>query len=395
MLWCTMDETAHNGISPRNVLIYSDSLASFDFGPTHPFKPGRAKQMLDLLSRYTLIHEADQRVLAPEPLPEDALYRVHDRNYIELLKSIGNENTDFSMAMLEAGIGTEDNPAIPGIYDFCSAVTGGTVLGARLLDESSVRMVFNPLGGFHHAGADHAEGFCYINDLAVAIEELTRRGHRVAYIDIDVHFGNGVRDIFAARDDVLCISIHESGLSIYPWSGFVEDIGEGQGAGYTVNIPLMQGSDDAVFLYAFDAVVPPLVETFRPDMVVAVIGADTHREDLLGHLNLTSMGYERAIQIIDRLSPKLLVTGGGGYNVYKTAALWTIAWAALCGLEPLDAYAGLIGGMMYGPEAHSGTLRDNPYVVSGNLKDQCLEYARDMVANLKHNVFPIHGIKGQ
>ena len=226
-----MDEIAHNGISPRNVLIYSDSLASFDFGPTHPFKPGRAKQMLDLLYRYTLIHEADQRVLAPEPLPEDALYRVHDRNYIELLKSIGNEKTDFSMAMLEAGLGTEDNPAIPGIYDFCSAVTGGTVLGALLLDESSARMVFNPLGGFHHAGADHAEGFCYINDLAVAIEELTRRGHRVAYIDIDVHFGNGVRDIFAARDDVLCISIHESGMTIYPWSGFVEDIGEGRGRG--------------------------------------------------------------------------------------------------------------------------------------------------------------------
>jgi acetoin utilization protein AcuC len=165
-----MDDTAHNVVAPRNVMIYSDGLASFDFGPAHPFKPGRAKQMMDLLSRYSLIHESDQRVVAPEPLTEDLLCLVHDKNYIELLKSIGRENTDFSMAMLEVGLGTDDNPVIPGIYDFCSAVAGGTVHGARLLDEGGARMVFNPQGGFHHAGADHAEGFCYINDVAVAIE---------------------------------------------------------------------------------------------------------------------------------------------------------------------------------------------------------------------------------
>ena len=388
-----MDGTANNGVPPRNIMIYSDVLASFDFGPAHPFKPGRAKQLMDLLSRYSLIFEPDQLVMAPESISDDLLRMVHDREYIELLKSIGREGMEFSMAMLAAGLGTDDCPVIPGIYDFCSAVTGGTVQGARLLDEGGARMVFNPQGGFHHAGTDHAEGFCYINDLAVAIEYLARRGRRIAYIDIDVHFGNGVRDIFALRDDVLFISIHESGLSIYPWSGFVEDIGEGAGLGYTVNIPLLQGSDDEVYLHAFESVVPPLVEAFRPDIVVAVIGADTHREDPLGHLNLTSTGYERTIRIINRIAPKLLVTGGGGYNVFKTAALWTLAWANLCGLEPVDAYAGVIGGMMYGPEAQSGNLRDNPYVVSGNLKDQCMEYARDTVAYLKNNVFPIHGLK--
>ena len=387
-----MDGTANNGVPPRNIMIYSDGLASFDFGPAHPFKPGRAKQMMDLLSRYSLIFEPDQLVMAPGPISDDLLRMVHDQAYLELLKSSGLEGMEFSMAMLAAGLGTDDCPVIPGIYDFCSAVTGGTVHGARLLDEGGARMVFNPQGGFHHAGTDHAEGFCYINDLAVAIEYLARRGRRIAYIDIDVHFGNGVRDIFALRDDVLFISIHESGLSIYPWSGFVEDIGEGAGVGYTVNIPLLQGSDDEVYLHAFESVVPPLVEAYRPDIVVAVIGADTHREDPLGHLNLTSIGYERTIRIINRIAPKLLVTGGGGYNVFKTAALWTLAWANLCGLEPVDAYAGVIGGMMYGPEAQSGNLRDNPYVVSGNLKDQCMEYARDMVAYLKSNVFPLHGI---
>ncbi len=378
------------GVVAKNILVYSDKLASFDFGPTHPFKPARAKQMMDLLARYSLLYESNQLVIEAGPFPEEELYVYHDRKYLDLLKNA--EKGGFTMDMLEAGLGTGDCPVVPGLWDFCLNAAGGTCRGAAMLAEGTARMVFNPLGGFHHAGRGHAEGFCYLNDLAVAIMDLARRGMRVAYIDIDVHFGNGVRDAFADRSDVLCISIHESGMSIYPWSGFVEDIGEGAGRGYTVNIPLMEGSDDEVFLGAFEAVVPPLVGVFRPDVVVAVIGGDSHRDDLLGHLNLTSIGYERAIRIINSLSPKLLVTGGGGYNVYKTAALWTLAWAAFCGLEPADAYAGLIGGMMYGPEAHSGTLRDDPYVVTGHLKERCSEYARDMVAYLKKNVFPIHGI---
>ncbi|HPL17428.1 MAG TPA: acetoin utilization protein AcuC [Spirochaetota bacterium] len=377
-------------VMAKNVLVYSDKLASFDFGPTHPFKPSRAKQMMDLLSRYSLLYENNQLIIEAGPFPEEELCVYHDRKYLDILKNA--EKGGFTMDMLEAGLGTEDCPVVPGLWDFCLNASGGTCRGAAMLAEGAARVVFNPLGGFHHAGRDHAEGFCYINDLAVAITDLTRRGMRVAYIDIDVHFGNGVRDAFAGRKDVLCMSIHESGMTIYPWSGFVEDIGEGEGTGYTVNIPLMEGSDDEVFLGAFEAVVPPLVGAFKPDAVVAVIGGDAHRDDLLGHLNLTSIGYERAIRIINSLAPKLLVTGGGGYNVYKTAALWTLAWAAFCGLEPADAYAGLIGGMMYGPEAQSGTLRDDPYVVTGHLKERCSEYARDMVGYLKKNVFPIHGI---
>ena len=241
------DSSENNG---RNVLIYSDRLAGIDFGEGHPFKPARAKQMMDLLSRYSLLHEKNQIVIEPSPLPDEALYAFHDKKYIELLKN--SECGGFTMDMLDAGLGTEDCPVFPGLWEYCTGASGGTYQGALMLADGTARAVFNPLGGFHHAGADHAEGFCYVNDLAVAITELTRRGNRVAYIDIDVHFGNGVRDAFAARNDVLCISIHESGMTIYPWAGFVEDIGEGEGRGYTVNIPLMQGSDDEVFSHAFE-----------------------------------------------------------------------------------------------------------------------------------------------
>lgn len=347
--------------------------------------------MMDLLSRYSLLHEDNQLVVDPEFLPEEAACLFHDRHYIEILKKA--EQGGFTLEMLESGLGTDDCPVVPGLWNFSMTASGGTYRGAQMLADGAARVVFNPLGGFHHAGREHAEGFCYINDCAIAIMELMRRGRRVAYIDIDVHFGNGVCEAFADRSDVLCISIHESGMTIYPWSGFVEETGAGEGRGYTVNIPLMQGSDDEVFLYAFESIVPPLINAFKPDIVVSVVGADTHREDLLGHLNLTSNGYERSIRIINNISPQLLVTGGGGYNLYKTAALWTLAWADFCGLDPVDGYAGLIGGMMYGPEAQSGTLRDDPYVVGGNLKEQCREYARDMVSYLKKNVFPIHGLQ--
>ena len=359
-----MDKLNINEFSKQKVLFYSDKLSGFDFGPAHPFKPSRAKHMMDLLSRYSLLNAKNQQIIAPEPVHEDLLYLFHTREYIELLKRAGQ--TEFSIDMLKAGLGTEDNPIVPGIYDFSRTAAGGTHRGAVMLAAGDADIVFNPIGGFHHAGTDHAEGFCYINDCAIAIADMLRKGKRVAYIDIDVHFGNGVRDAYASCSDVLTVSIHESGDTIYPWSGFQNDTGVGPGRGYTVNIPLLQGSDDEVFLYAFESIVPPLVGAFKPDIVVAVLGADIHREDPLGHLNVTSYGNEKAARIIRDISPRLLATGGGGYNVYKTAALWALAWAAICGLEPVDNYAGLVGGMMYGPEAQSGSLRDKPYLGSGD-----------------------------
>lgn len=372
------------------ILSYSDKLSSFDFGPGHPFLPARAKQLMDLLSRYSLVYEEDQQIVPPQPLDEELLYLFHTKRYIELLKKA--ELGEISPEMLEAGLGTEDCPIVKGMFDFCLTASGGTHQGALMLLRDEVRVVFNPVGGFHHAGSANAEGFCYINDLAIAIADLVRKGRRVAYIDTDVHFGNGVRDAFHDSPDVLTISIHESGATLYPWSGFPDDIGTGKGRGYNANIPLLQGSDDEVFLYAFESIVPPLVAAFKPDILVAEIGADTHRDDPLGHLNLTSNGYEQSIRMIREMSPKILATGGGGYNMYKTAGLWTLAWAALCGLEPHDAFAGLIGGMMYGPEAQSGTLRDDPYTVTGPLKEQCMDGAREVVEYLKKNLFPIHGI---
>ena len=267
--------------------------------------------------------------------------------------------------MLHAGLGTEDNPVFKGMYQYAWEASSGTYEGAMMLYKGSTRFVFNPFGGFHHAGRDYAEGFCYINDIAVAIAEFIRKGQKVAYVDIDAHHGDGVQDAFYETDRVLTISLHESGETLYPGTGSETETGTKEGIGYNVNIPLRAGTDDEVYLLAFESLVPSLIESFKPDIVVANIGCDTHRDDPLAHLSLTSNGYKKVISIINDLSPKILALGSGGYNLFKTAALWTLAWATFCGLQPQDLHTGLVGGMMYGPETDAGQLDDPPYVVVG------------------------------
>ncbi len=373
-----------------DILIYSGDLARAEYGASHPFKPMRAKLLVELLNRFHLMFEDDQKILDPIPIDEELLYVFHDRKYIEVLKKA--DAGEFTMDMLWAELGTGDNPVFKGMFDFVLAVAGATYQGANLLLDGGVKMAFNPVGGLHHAAPDHASGFCYVNDIAIAVSDLISKGKRVAYLDIDAHHGNGVQDAFYQTDKVLTISLHESGETLYPGTGFEKEIGEGQGRGYNVNIPFRSGTDDEVYLFAFEAIVPRLMGGFKPDILVAQIGGDSHKDDPLANLNLTSNGYKRMFQAMNGFAPKLLALGGGGYNVFKTAALWAVAWATFCGLEPVDQYAGLVGGMMFGPEAEAGHLDDAPFVLEGPEKEACFEQARRVVDYLQKTVFPMHGI---
>ena len=375
---------------PINALMYSYDLAQREYTPSHPFKPVRARMMSELLNRYGLISEQNQRIVLPSLMDEELLYLFHTRGYIELLKM--GDKGEFSIEMLHAGLGTEDNPVFKGMYQYAREASSGTYEGAMMLYQGNARLAFNPFGGFHHAGKDYAGGFCYINDIAVAVADLVRKGQRVAYVDIDAHHGDGVQDAFYETDRVLSISLHESGETLFPGTGSEVEIGTKEGTGYNVNIPLRAETDDEVYLFVFESLVPPLIESFKPDIVVASIGCDTHRDDPLAHLNLTSNGYTKVLSIINNLSPKILALGAGGYNLFKTAALWTLAWATLCGLQPQDQHAGLVGGMMYGPETGAGQLDDPPWAVEGLEKDRCLVHARRVIDYIKDNVFPLHGI---
>ncbi|MDI6726468.1 MAG: acetoin utilization protein AcuC [Smithellaceae bacterium] len=376
----------------KSALIYSHEMGRFNFGFGHPFKPERGIKAYELCDRYGLLGHPWMLVLPPEPAEYEAARNFHTEGYLKALALASQGKA--SLELLEHGLGTEDNPIIPGIYEWSFRAVGGTVQGLSKILAGELDYAFNLFGGFHHGAPDHAEGFCYLNDIVIAIREAQRkdRGLKIAYLDCDAHHGNGVQDAFFADPRVLTISLHETGREIYPWSGWEFEIGEGEGRGYNINIPLEPGTDDEIYRFAFDSLVSPLISSFRPDILLAQLGADTLISDPLTHLKLTNNGYRQTVEAIRSLCPRILALGGGGYDLYRTARAWTLAWATLNRLDPKDELAGLVGGMMYGPEMEVGSLYDHPYLTEGEPKVRAQKEIERVVEFLRREVFPLHGL---
>ena len=342
---------------------------------------------MELCNRHGLLYAVGVSRPDPQPADLDMLRLFHDDEYLNMLVRAGRCEHDLDM--LAVGLGSPDCPVLPGLDGFCRGVAGATLLAADLVTTGAVDRAFNPVGGLHHGGPGHAEGFCYINDVAIVLTHLRNQGLRVAFVDIDAHHPNGVQDAFYDDDRVLVISLHEFEDGFYPGTGRCSEIGVGAGLGYTVNLPLAGRTDDEVYVAAFEHVVPPLLEAFAPDVVVAEIGADTLISDPLTHLRLTSNGYEAVVKRLCDCAPKLVALGGGGYDVYRTANCWTLAFGALCELEPEDEFAGLVGGMMYGSAI--GGLRDPEIRTTGPAKDNALATAEEHVRRIQSQVFPLLG----
>lgn len=372
---------------PKSAFIYSEVLAGFDYGDDHPFKPMRARNTMELCGRYGLLDQPDLLMVSPEPAADEKALVFHDPKYIEILKRASRG--EYDLEMLECGIGTSDCPALSGIFEMAMLALGATLTGVDLLVNGSADRAFNLVGGFHHAQRDHAEGFCYVSDVGSAIAHLIAIGKRIAFVDIDAHHCNGIQKAFYDDDRVLKISLHESGKTLYPWGGDETEIGDGPGRGFNVNLPLLEKSDDSVYVDAFERVVPPLLQAYKPEIVIAEIGADTLVSDPLTHLRLTSGGYRDVVKCLCGLSPKLLCLGGGGYDVFRTSKAWTLAWAEMRELEPVDQFAGLVGGMMYGADMDS--LHDRPVYTTGPAKEAAMAEADRVVNYIHQNVFPILG----
>lgn len=373
----------------KSLFIFSDDLSRVEFSMDHLFKPVRARNTLDLCERYGLLDGDSTRVVPPLPASPEQLALFHEEGYIDTLQRI--DSGEFDMEMFGRGLGTEENPVFQRLLGWCLQTTGATLTGMEALDAGEADLAFNPLGGFHHAGRSGAEGFCYVNDVGVAVETLLARGRRVAVVDLDAHHGNGVQDGFYEDDRVLTISLHESGRTLYPWTGDETQIGEGRGLGFNVNVPLEVKTDDEVYLMAFHEIVPPLLEAFSPDIIISEIGADTIISDPLTHLRLTNNGYKEAVTTLGGLAPKFLALGAGGYDIFRTSRCWTLAWAGLNGLEPKDEFAGLVGGMMFGPEMEMGSLYDRPLLTKGPDREKAEAEARRVIRSIRETVFPILG----
>jgi len=311
-------------------LAWDPALLDYGFGPSHPFNPLRLELTVALARDLGVLPE----LLPFEPASDELLATVHDRSYVAAVKA---GRTDVAH-----GLGTADNPLFPRMHEATSLVVGATVAAARAVHSGAVRHGVSIAGGLHHAMPATASGFCLYNDVAVAITDLLSRGvERIAYVDIDVHHGDGVQAVFYDDPRVLTISLHESGRTLFPGTGFPDETGGPGAVGTAVNVALPAGTGDPGWLRAFDAVVPPLVRAFDPAVLVSQHGCDTHALDPLANLLVSVDGQRHAHDALHGLAHEVcggrwLATGGGGYEIVRVVPrTWTHLLAIAAG-SPID-----------------------------------------------------------
>jgi acetoin utilization protein AcuC len=322
----------------KTALVYSDAWRRFDYGPEHPLRMERLGLTWDLMAAYGLTTLPGSVLHDPEPAPEHSVARYHRPEYIEMLKACNEGMSPRAAAFF--GLGQGDNPVFPGVWDCARLVAGGSLLAADLI------------GRAHH--------------------------------------GDGVQAAFYRDPNVLTISTHERGERLFPGTGFVREAGEGAGVGYSVNLPLEAYTDSPVYLDAFEEVVPPLLDAFKPDVVVAQLGVDAHRTDPLTHLALDIQGFARTVQRIVQLSPQLLALGGGGYNLSNVARGWTAAWAVMNGVELAPDLPA-----SYLPTARAAgfettALYDAPAEVPEEISTAVKTYVARRLGEVRDTIFPLH-----
>ncbi|PYM19802.1 MAG: acetoin utilization protein AcuC [Candidatus Rokuibacteriota bacterium] len=373
----------------KTALIYSEEWNRFDYGREHPLRMERLGLTWRLMQAYGLTTLPQATVHAPTPAAEGEIAVFHDPHYLEVLKA-ANQGAPPPRASA-FGLGAGDNPVFRGVWEAARLVAAGSLLAADLVATGQAERAFHFAGGLHHALPDRASGFCYVNDPVLAILRLRERGFRVAYVDIDAHHGDGVQHAFYGDPHVLTISTHERGERLFPGTGFVRELGEGDGAGYSVNLPLEAYTDSAVYLPAFEAVVPPLLERFKPDVIVAQLGIDAHRTDPLTHLALDVQGFVRAFARILPLAPRLVALGGGGYDVRNVARGWTAAWAALNGVELAEDMPETFAPDLKRFGFTSRKLWDTPTApVPDEIQRAVSDYVDRQVDAVQTTIFPFH-----
>ncbi|MEW6225910.1 MAG: acetoin utilization protein AcuC, partial [Chloroflexota bacterium] len=313
------------------LLVFGPRSLDYDFGPHHPLTPLRFGPGIDLLRAVGAAPG-----LAPEPAPDEELLRVHLPAYLDAVRAFSDDPT-LPGAM---GIGLSDNPAFAGMHEAAAAVAGGSLRAMEAILRGDVEHALHPGGGLHHAMPATASGFCVYDDPALAVVRARAEGLRVLYVDLDVHHGDGVQAICAADPGALTLSFHESGGYLFPGTGFPDELGEGEAAGTSLNLPFEPFTGEAAWLAAVRALVPAVAAVFGPDVVVSQHGADSHAWDPLAHLRVTTTAMAEAARLVDAVAHRWaagrwLATGGGGYDAYRVVPrAWALTWLAGAHREP-------------------------------------------------------------
>jgi len=313
------------GMVAQARVIWDPSFTAYNFGPTHPMAPLRLDLTERLCEDLGICTAGD--LINPPIASDELLATVHDPAYIAKVKEA---SADPSAADPAYGLGTDDDPAFPGMHEASARIVAGTVEICRQVWAGEIEHGVNFCGGMHHAMHDRAAGFCIYNDIAAGIRYLLDQGvERIAYVDIDVHHGDGVEALFVDDPRVLTASIHESGRTLFPGTGWARDIGTGKGEGYAVNVALPPGTTDSAWLRAIRSSLLPIVRAFRPQVLVTQHGCDTHADDPLANLVMTVDAQRQAALDLHELAHDVcdgrwVALGGGGYAVVDVVPrAWT------------------------------------------------------------------------
>lgn len=377
-------------------------MLAYNFGSHHPMNPLRLDLTARLLNLVGLFDLPQVTREIPDVADDASLLTVHDADYVQAVK---DADADPDSADGAVGIGTDDTPAFPGMHSASARMVGGSLAAAEAVLSGSAQHAVNFGGGLHHAGRARAGGFCIYNDAAAAIQRLLDGGvQRVLYLDVDAHHGDGTQEIFWDDKRVMTISLHETGMSLFPGTGFPDELGGPSAFGFAVNVALPTITGDSGFLRAFHAVVPQLATAFQPEVVVSQHGCDSHRDDPLTNLRFTvDAQYAAAVAIRDLATDlcegRWIATGGGGYNITSVVPRsWTLLTAVAAGTditpaspvpEPWRAYV----------EEHFGRSAPSVFGDGSDTWWQSWEAGFDPNENLdraimatRKAVFPLHGL---
>ncbi len=387
-------------MSRRVVAVWTDDYIAYDFGPQHPLKPVRVLLTVELARACGLFDLPNVEVVPPRAAERAEVERVHEPAYLDAVEAIGH-NVRGPFDDYGWGIGLGDNPAFADMHEASMLVCGGGVVAAERVWRGEADHSWYPAGGLHHAMPARASGFCIYNDPAVSIAWMLANGvSKVAYVDVDVHHGDGVQEMFYDDPRVLTISLHESGHFLFPGTGFVDEVGRGDAEGTSVNVALPPYTHDDAYRAAFAEVVPPLVESFRPEVLFTQLGCDTHVTDPLAHLALSTSTYRWLAEALhglahDHAGGRWVATGGGGYQIYGVVPrAWTIYFADLAGgsLPERVPEQWIDTARAHGATQLIEPFADPPIDMPESRRDEATQRARAAAAETRARLFPYFGL---
>ncbi|MEM1585857.1 MAG: histone deacetylase [Candidatus Bathyarchaeia archaeon] len=311
-------------------IVYHEKYTQYDLGVNHPFRGDRFIKAIKYFEKKGLFNMPNISLIRPEPVRREILLKVHTKDYVDTIFRLAEMNEPYDI----------DTPTSKGILEALMYIIGGVIRAGESVFRGKFERAVALGGGFHHAGRDYGGGFCLFNDIAILIEYLREKFNvkRFLVLDYDAHAGNGTSDIYYSDPTVLFISIHQDPMTIYPGRGYINEVGDSEGSGYNINIPLPMRTGEEAYLYALKEIFPPLAKEFRPEIVIANGGSDAHFADHLGSLGLTAKGFFKIARLISQVSDEvchgrvvLLIVSG--YNIHVLPYCW---YALIAGIAELN-----------------------------------------------------------